>query len=398
MTNKEKEEVQKEIVDSLPALPHGRILVSPRVGKTKIAIDIIKREDPTSILWVTPLADLADIDIPLEFDTWKAKKFKKRLTTSTWASLSKVKGHFNMVILDEEQYATENNLSNFFNGELSADYIITLTGTPTKDFEKKLLYKRLDLSVLVEYDLNQAVEANMLSDYTINVIEIPMSMERNIKAGNKKKQFYISEVAQYDYLDSVAKKSRNSFFPVLNRMRAIYNSPAKLSIAEYLVKNLKGRKLIFSPSINAAEKLSPYTYHSKTDNKYLREFIEGKVDELSLVNAGGTGVTYKNINHLIISQSDSDNNGLTSQKIARALLEQGKDYKANIWILSLLGTEDTKWVSRTLSRFDLSKVRFIKLDRFKNILEYDSAENIDLVKEFPMFNTLETTKNVYNEN
>ena len=101
MTNKEKSEIQKKIVDSLDLKPHGRLLLAPRVGKSKLIIDIIKKNNPKSILWVTPSAQLADKDIPEEFITWKAKKFVSRLTTVTWMSLNKIKGHYEMIVLDK---------------------------------------------------------------------------------------------------------------------------------------------------------------------------------------------------------------------------------------------------------------------------------------------------------
>ena len=104
MTNKEKSEIQKKIVDSLDLKPHGLLLLAPRIGKTRIIIDIIKKNNPKSILWVTPSAELATKDIPEEFSTWKAKKYVKNLQTSTWASLNKVKGDFDMIILDKSLF------------------------------------------------------------------------------------------------------------------------------------------------------------------------------------------------------------------------------------------------------------------------------------------------------
>lgn len=367
MNNKDKEIAQKEIVDSLPLKPHGSLILSPRLGKTKIVLDIIKKNKPKSILWVTPLSDLADIEIPKEFETWKAKAYLKKLTTTTWASLSKLTGHFEVIILDEEQYATENNLSGLLNKTLTADYIISMTGTESRSQVKQDLYARLNLGLLYEYDLNEAVDANLLADYTINVVKIPMSKERNILAGSKEKPFLTTEEKQYEYLSSqvqkaIMSKRKDAMFRILARLRAIKNSPAKARISNYLFNTLEGRVLCFSPSIEAAEKLSHQTYHSKTDNTYLRQFIDEEIDKLSLVNAGGTGVTYKNINHLIVTQADKDDNGLTSQKITRTLLHQGEDYKAVIWILCLEGTQDEKWVESTLQRFNREKVNYISTE------------------------------------
>jgi len=182
MNDKEKSALQKEIVASLPLKPHGRLLLAPRVGKSKLAIDIIKINKPTSILWVTPSAKLATEDIPAEFITWKAKPFVAKLTTVTWMSLDKVFGHFDLIILDEEQFATENNLQNLLSGHLKYEYIISMTGTSTSHDVKLDLYKKLNLPILYELSINDAVDIGMLANYSIKVIEVSLGKEKTIKA------------------------------------------------------------------------------------------------------------------------------------------------------------------------------------------------------------------------
>lgn len=370
MNKAEKSRIQKEIVDSLPEKPHGRLLLAPRVGKTKLMIDIIKREKPNSILWVTPSAELADVDIPKEFETWKAKRYISKLTTVTWMSLYKIKGHFDLIVLDEEQFATENNLIQLLTEQLNYNQILSMTGTPTKHDSKKELYKKLGLEVLVDLSINQAVDIGLLSNYTIKVLEVDMSNEKNITAGTKSKPFKTSEKNQYDYLtrvvqQSVMQKRKDATFRILARMRAIKDSPSKFKATQDLLVKIGGRRLIFAASIKQAEELSDYTYHSKTDNKCLNFFKSGEIDELALVNAGGTGHTYKEIDHLIIVQADSDKNGLTSQKICRTLLEQG-DYHATIWIICLMNTQDEKWIASTLESFDKTKIEYIRYKNFDN--------------------------------
>jgi superfamily II DNA or RNA helicase len=369
MTKAEKNRIQKEIVDSLDSNPRGRLILAPRTGKTKVGIDLIKREKPNSILWVTPSSKLADEDIPAEFDIWGAKKYKKLLTTSTWMSLHKVSGDFDMIILDEEQFMTENNAKNLLSGDLKGKSIVSMTGTASSHDHKKELYRLLDLPVLYKISINDAVDMKLLANYTIKVVEVDMGTKNEIEAGNKEKKFMTSEAKQYNYLHNVAQQAimqrRNDVtFRILARMRAIKNSKAKTEAAKFLIEKLDGRKLIFSATINQAEDLCEHTYHSKTDNIDLKKFQLGEVDEISMVNAGGTGFTYKAIDHLMLTQADSDKNGLTSQKISRTLLDQ-KDYKATIWILSLVGTQDEKWVASVLQNFDKTKIEYL---RFKNLV------------------------------
>jgi superfamily II DNA or RNA helicase len=370
MTKAEKTKIQKEIVDSVEINASGRLLLAPRVGKTKIMIDIIKRDKPKSILWVTPSSELADKDIPEEFVKWKATRFVGKLTTTTWMSLNKIKGHFDLIVLDEEQFATENNLNSIAFESVTYNNILSMTGTPTKHDHKKELYKKLGLTILVNLSINKAVDMGLLSNYTIKVLEVEMGTGKDIKAGTKIKPFLTSEVSQYEWLTRSMKQAvmqgrKDAMFKVLARMRVIKNSPSKLVATQELLRKIGGRRLIFSATIDQAENLSDYTYHSKTDNKYLHLFKSGEVDELALVNAGGTGHTYKAIDHLIIVQADSDKNGLTSQKICRTLLEQ-KDYQAVVWIICLMGTQDEKWIASTLESFNTSKIEYIKFKNFEN--------------------------------
>lgn len=370
MNKKEKSKIQKEIIDTLLEKPHGRLLLAPRVGKTKLAIDIIKREKPESILWVTPSAKLAEEDIPAEFELWKAKKYMNKLTTVTWMSLDKIQGHYEMIILDEEQFITENNSLSLRKGQLTYDYIVSMTGTATKHVEKRELYKELDLKVLYDMGINEAVDMGMLSDYEVKVLQVMLNnQDKEITAGTKDKPFMTTEKAQYDYVDRMAMQAiyqgrKDAAFRIMARMRAIKNSPSKHKAAEWLYNKLEGRNLFFCSSIAQANEIGDYQYHSKTDNEDLQKFMVGAVDNICMVNAGGTGFTYKAIDNLVLVQADSDKNGLTSQKICRTLLQQ-KDYKATIWIICLVGTQDEKWVKSALENFDQSKVKY---ELFQNLV------------------------------
>jgi superfamily II DNA or RNA helicase len=359
-----REEVKKQIINSLPLQPHGRILTAPRTGKTAIAIELIKRNNPESILWCTPSKELANIGIIQEFHKWNASEYLQNLSTSTYDSLHKIKGYFEMIILDEDQVITENRLKNILNKEITYNYIITLSGTPAKTIEKNIIYQMLKLPVLCRIDINEAVDTKLLSDYNINVIQTRLS-QSPITAGKKDHLFTTTEEKNYKWINDKTqeaiqdKMNKRTQFLIMKRRRTIADSPAKEYVARQLIKELKGRKMIFCSSIEQSERICDYVYHSKTSNKNLFDFIDEKIHTLGLVDAGSLGFTYKNIDHLIIVQVDSDNTGKTSQKICRALLKQeGK--VPTIWIIELLDTQDTKWVESALSNFDNTKIKRIK--------------------------------------
>ena len=363
MIDKEKTELQNDIIKGLPAFPHGRLILAPRFGKGRVVVELIKKSKPNTILWVTPSLELARKDIPEEFIKWEADKYLKCLTTSTWKSLHKIKGKFDMIILDEE-CITEKNAVNLLNGSLSGR-ILSMTGTASLHLKKQELYNALNLKVLYKLSITSAVDIGLLSNYLITVIKVEMDKtNKEIKGGSKEKPFMTTEFANYQYIDRVTQQAilqrrKDIQFRILSRRRAISNSPSKDKIVRWLWNNLKGRKLFFCSSIEQANSITEKTYHSKVDNTNLQKFIKGEINEICMVNAGGTGFTYREIDHLVIVQADSDKNGSTSQRLCRTLLSQ-PNYEAKIWIIQLDGTQDEKWVNSTLKNFHKDKIEFIE--------------------------------------
>lgn len=370
MNNKERNKIQKEIVDSLPYPCHGLLNLAPRVGKTKIGIDIIKREKPKKILWVTPNTKLRDIDIPQEFKTWRALTYLKKTDIICYASLSEQKGKYDLIILDEYQDITDNNSLPFFNGNIRYKNIIGLSGTHPKHEEKADIFKALRLDILTSMSIDEAVENKLVAPYNIEVVECRLdTINKNIKGGSKKKPFMTTEERQYNYLTRIinAKLFSGQTVPkffFLNRMRFIYNLKSKNDFAKKFVAGLKGRTLVFTGSIEKAEHISKYTYHSKKDDKDLNRFINGELDTLACVNAGGVGFTFKDVQNFVIVQVNSNKKGDATQKIARSLVLQD-GYVANIYILCVVSTVDEKWKDKVLEDFDKTKVKHVSWKNYE---------------------------------
>ena len=72
-------DIEQKILKSIPKQKRVRLHLAPRFGKTKLMIQVIQRDDPQKILWVTPSRQLADNDIPAWFktSTQKSDKFKR---------------------------------------------------------------------------------------------------------------------------------------------------------------------------------------------------------------------------------------------------------------------------------------------------------------------------------
>ena len=178
-----------------------------------------------------------------------------------------------------------------------------------------------------------------------------------------------TEEAQYGYLTRMINSKLFSgqvvpkFF-YLNRMRFLYNLKSKHEFAKKFIKKLEGRTLVFTGSIAQAEDMSQYTYHSKTDDKWLEAFKNGEIDELALVNAGGVGHTFRNVDNLVITQVNSDGKGDATQKIARSLVLQ-EGYKANIYILCVINTVDESWKNEVLKNFKRENIEHVSYKNYE---------------------------------
>jgi len=231
------------------------------------------------------------------------------------------------------------------------------------------LYKLLNLEILYKISINKAVDIGMLSNYEIKVVMIDLDTNKNIKVEYKDKRtkqpksFMTSEEDQYNYLTLRLEKAKTKY-GLIHRRSIIGRSPSKLGAAKYIFNSLEGKKLVFAVSREQAEDLCDYVYHGQTDEADLKKFMDSETNKIAMVNKGGTGYTYLNIDNLLITQVDSDHNGLTSQKIARTLLKQG-DYKAVIWILCLRNTQDEVWLNSTLNNFNPDKIEYIE---FKDLV------------------------------
>lgn len=362
--------IQKQIIDSLEPNPHGLLLIAPRVGKTKLAIELIKRDKPKKILWVTPSSQLRDVDIPNEFIKWRAKTYLKRTDIICYASMSKHKGNYDLIIFDEFQDITEINTRPLFCNKITFKNIIGLSGTLPKKREKLQLFKDLKLNILVDLDIETAVQNSIIADYQITTIGMPLNpIDNYILAGNKERPFYQTELQYYNYYTKRIEqyKAEGRIIPMylgIGRMKLIHNSKTKNFFAKKLLGQLKGRTLVFTSNIENAKFLSQYNYHSKASKKDLEAFINEEINELVCVNAGGTGFTYRNVDNIIIVQCDSNNKGNTVQKIARGLVLQ-EGYKANIYILYYRNTVDEEWMRKSLLDFNPEKIINTNIEEYE---------------------------------
>lgn len=338
----------------------GILNLCPRFGKIRTSINILKHYNPHA----TVLIAYPDNKIK---DSWMADfeamgYDNPNVSYTTHLSLHKYKDYqFNLVIIDEIHLLSEAQIEACKDLIAANDNVLGLTGT-LSSWTERTLVEELDLEVIAEYPIHQAIEEGVIVDYEITVIRVPLdNVIVNDYKGKKR-----TEKKQFDsygwVIDQMERQGKNTMFLRLARMRIIQSSIAKLNATKRILQNNpKDRILVFCGVTKIADSLGIPSYHSKSGEKEMFEdFASGKGNHMAVVKIGNTGVTYKPLNKVIINYFDSNAENL-AQKINRCMAMEynNPDKKAQIYIISSNEEVELKWLKKALEFFDKSKIKFV---------------------------------------
>ena len=351
---------QQEFADVWLNGKWGILNLCPRFGKIRTTINILKKMRPTTILIAYP-----DVKIKESWqDEFRACEYVDGfITYTTHLSLHKYQDDvFDLVVIDEIHLLSEAQIEA---ARALLEYnpqVLGLTGTMTT-YTQRTLLDELDLPVIAEYPIEQAIDEGVIVNYEISVIRVSLDDKRVNDYKGKKR----TEKKQFDsygwVIDSLERQGKNTMFLRLARMRIIQNSLAKMEATrKLLAKHKNERVLVFCGITKIADSLGIPSYHSKSDEKQVFEdFAEGKgVNHLAVVKIGNTGVTYKPLNRVIINYFDSNAENL-AQKINRCMAMEYNtpDKKAHIYIVSSNEDVELKWLKKALEFFDKEKIKYI---------------------------------------
>jgi superfamily II DNA or RNA helicase len=381
-----KDEVQEEAgrILSLHA-DRGIVAMATGTGKSKVAINKIIDYHGDNVdlrvLIVVPTEKLRDQNWKDEFYKWgESFLWNNNVERSCYASISKMEGEaYDLVILDECHNITPNNSSFFKNNTVGS--VIGLTATPPTDRIKQEVLKQLNLHVIYQVTLDQAVEWGLVSPYEITVIYTTLdTVRKNIPAGNKEKPFKQTEMDAYHYLTREINKispsntnpkmlaKRQTF--IMKRMRFIYNLLTKTEAAKFILSKLIGeneRTLIFAGNIAQAETLCTDFFHSETNDEKYNLFLQESINVLSSVRSLNEGQNIPNLDNALIVQLNS-NELHTIQRIGR-VVRYRNGHIAKVFIICAKGTVDEKWLASAISDLDHSNITYQNFSQLK--MSYD---------------------------
>ena len=385
--NKARDIIQKKALDACLKPGNTLLTMATGSGKSKVAIDYCKKIKPQSVALLVPTENLRDTNWKDEFLKWDIPEdyWNSNIVKLCYASGSKYKGNeFDLVICDEAHNLTQLSFE-FFQDNICKK-VIALTATPPLKIEKIDIFKKLNFRNIYSISLTSAIELGVIAPYKITVVYTQLNDTlRYIDGGSKSKPFKTTEKKQYNYLTKKIMSYSDNIEDLDGISVKKYISPKEKSLLElyirkrmHLINNLKSKEfaaskilkrvpeedryLIFAGSIEQANNLSPYRYHSKTDDTHLKEFQEGKINRLSCVEALNEGINIPNVDGSIMVQIRSSEIKLI-QKIGRNIRFR-EGHTATIYVIVCRGTQDEVWFEKASLNLDEGNIEYKSINEF----------------------------------
>lgn len=426
MTNNElKDEIQDKALNAfIDNGKRGTIVLVQGTGKSKLAINAIKKLNKIKVLYTcsltAPLKAFEDELAKWEIDHLHDNKYQYLNDESDFVDLNidvvstqlvykyskKDLAKYDLIIVDEIHTVVSPEYSKFIVKavELNID-ILCLTGTPDDSNEFKRDFYEKYIPIVFKY--LKSDEDGLINKKRIILFYYNLSDKHKVLAGNKAKPFWQGEAKYYEYLkknykkacfamseqnsenffddmsdwffkgngDDDQKKAARQFYMAMSKRKDFLLSLKSSVSAALYFKNLiykkypKARILLFSELTGQAIKLSNYSVHTKNpkkiNEKNIKLFSNGTINELASCNKLALGMNFKNVEFAIIESFNSSVK--ISQKLGRLnRLEIDRLAKA-IFIIPK-GTQSEKWIENMITKGILDKKDCIVINQDVNKL------------------------------
>ena len=355
-----KTEIQEKIINTIKANDmRGIILASVRSGKTRQLLISIKeyfKDKNPKVLVLYP-----NIDIKLSWEKeCEIIDYFPDITYCTFASISKIIDEkWDIVILDEAHLlAPDTQLVAAGDIALNNKHVIFASGTYNKDTLSDIrFYTKLDL--IVNYPTSEAIKDCIVSDFTIYVHKYNLDTSKIIQFG-KVKKWNSTEKKECNRLGNRILKlsGQQKMFASLERMRFINSCNSLIEkVNKWIIENKNERFILFSSDEKTGLKYNLPMFNSKSkDDSVLKDFQSGKINQLCLLKKASAGVTFPNLQNILITAINSNGETL-EQMIGRSLLDDTDHSHIHIFV----STEDfqNKWLTKSLELINKNKIKYV---------------------------------------
>lgn len=342
-----REEVSKEVL----SIDTSNILLelATGVGKSKLALDLIKKHNPKSILILIPRLVLKD-NWNKEFKKWGMENYFHKVTFCTYVSFPKNANKYDMLIADECHHLSQRCIDAF--NPYNYNNIILLSAT-VKAKQREVFRHIIPNLYCFKKGIKEAIDDNILPDPIVYLLPLTLSYnatETIIERPNKSNIVECSYKDRWKYLKNTnlqvrIKCSQWQYINELNgkinyyKRKAMSNARCKNMWLHYAGERLKKlsefkeptikallqkfsriKTLTFCSSIEQTERLGKYCINSKNkeSQNYLDKFNTNKINHITSCNMINEGVNLINCKvgiYAVLNSSDT----LVKQKLGRIL-------------------------------------------------------------------------------
>lgn len=341
---------------------NGIALKTTGSGKGRLMIDIAKKLDPPTILYLCNTQGLRDSMFIDELHKWDAAYLIPRITFACYQTAYKWVGkHWGLLLGDE------------FDAALTPEYI------------KAIKNNTFDNKILVSATLDEA-KRKMAEKIAPIVYEKTVQESINEKVVNEMQFYFIN----FD----LNKEENSRYLEFNNRFKTLLNQPqtkqtkyllekvqiarkhflSGLKTSENVVKWLLGtlapaneKVLIFCGLSSQADKVCKYSYHSLNDNKQaLHDFEAGIIKELAVVDKLSRGMNITEIKNVVHESVGSSKTRMTQRNGRGLRLKIGEILNVFFLIPHFIhpynGHKPTivqDWVDKAIKDIDYKHAKYI---------------------------------------
>jgi superfamily II DNA or RNA helicase len=354
-----QDELQKQMVDKTIKFyktnDEGYLDLAMRFGKCRTTIEVLKKLcKDGEVLIAYPDNKLRDTWID-ECELWKYDN--PNVTHVNFSSLKKhLDTGYNFFIIDEFHSASENERESCFEIMKNSVRTLALSGTVSEDTKMDWGIKEI-----AKYTTLQGISDGILADYQITVHLVALD---DIQKTKDKKGKLRTEKQRYDaytwVIEKMKDENRNFMHLALARNRLSLSSLGKTNYLKGLLKKLSDKRVVvFTGLSKVADEIGIPSYHSKSPNDdAFTGFQRGEHNHLALAAMGKVGVTYKELDSVILLNF-TYNAEETSQILNRAIKLDYKSKVADLHIICLSEKAELKKIKESLSMLDATKIKYV---------------------------------------
>ena len=367
-----KDEIQRGIITDIKlANCRGIILASVRSGKTRILITAIREhrwlmkidyKGAPKVLVLYP-----NIDIKKSWEDECTKiECPMDITYCTFASMEKVKdGDWDYVVFDEAHLIPPDTKL-IIAGDIARDYkhVIFASGTYNRTTLADIkIYTGLPM--IVSYTTEQAIEDGLISDYTVYIHQYDLDPLTKRQFG-KIRKWWNTDVEELERLTAAVERlhGEKKMLAALARMRFINSNESLLQALFRWMRDNHGKRFImFTENEKFGKKVKIPMFNSKSkDDSVLKEFQKGFINRLCLIKKGSAGVTYPNLDNILITSINSNGETL-EQMLGRSLLLDTEHSDIHIFVTDK--KFQLEWLKSAL--YNINEDKIVWPDQVKDV-------------------------------